>query len=174
MNMSQDRQIQNVGVNGGNQFGQYVGQVAQKQQGYNAWQNGIANQNGTGNIIAARAEGSGNGIQAMCYKCRGLGHIARNCTDRPRRRDAVYLQTQLLIAQKEEASIQLQTKEFDFMAAASDLDEIEEVNANCILMANLQHASTSGTQLDKAPVYDTGGSVEYGVKWGYSRDKFYS
>nr|GEU32096.1 putative ribonuclease H-like domain-containing protein [Tanacetum cinerariifolium] len=59
---------------------------------------GIANQNGIGNVVAARAEG--------------------------------------------------------------DLDEIEEVNANCILMVNLQHASTSGTQLDKAPVYDTNGSAE--------------
>ncbi|GJW13483.1 retrovirus-related pol polyprotein from transposon TNT 1-94 [Tanacetum coccineum] len=29
-------------------------------------------------------------------------------------------------------------EEFDLMAAAVDLDEIEEVNANCILMANLQ------------------------------------
>nr|GFB86959.1 hypothetical protein [Tanacetum cinerariifolium] len=67
----------------------------------------IANQSGTGNIIAARAE-----------------------------------------------------EEFDFMAAAGDLDEIEEVNANYILMANLQHASTSGTQLDKAPVYDTDVSAE--------------
>nr|GEX14729.1 hypothetical protein [Tanacetum cinerariifolium] len=121
-----DRQSQNVGGNGGNKFGQYAGQVAQNQLGYNAWQNGgiqvaqnavqnegvqnggnqnglvvvpgITNQNGTGNIVAARAEG--------------------------------------------------------------DLDEIEEVNANCILMANLQHASTSGTQLDKAPVYDTNGSAE--------------
>nr|GEZ06845.1 hypothetical protein [Tanacetum cinerariifolium] len=63
-------------------------------------------------------------------------------------------------AQKEEAGIQLQAEEFDFMAAAGDLDEIEEVNANCILMANLQHASTSGTQLDKASVYDTDGSAE--------------
>ncbi|GJR75286.1 hypothetical protein Tco_0087651 [Tanacetum coccineum] len=62
----------------------------------------------------------------------------------PRRRDAAYLQTQLLIAQKEEAGIQLQAEEFDLMAAAADLDEIEEVNANCILMANLQQASTSG------------------------------
>nr|GEX89771.1 putative ribonuclease H-like domain-containing protein [Tanacetum cinerariifolium] len=50
--------------------------------------------------------------------------------------------------------IQLQAEEFDLMAAAGDLDEIEEVNANCILMANLQQASTSGTQLDKAPVYN--------------------
>nr|GEW10262.1 transposase (putative), gypsy type [Tanacetum cinerariifolium] len=61
-------------------------------------QPGIANQNGTGNIVAAMAEG--------------------------------------------------------------DLDEIEDFNANCILMANLKHASTSGTQYDKAPVYDTDGSAE--------------
>ncbi|GJR02641.1 retrovirus-related pol polyprotein from transposon TNT 1-94 [Tanacetum coccineum] len=51
--------------------------------------------------------------------------------------------TQLLIAQKEEAGIQIQAKEFDLMAAAGDLDEIEEVNANCILMANLLQALTS-------------------------------
>nr|GEX93054.1 hypothetical protein [Tanacetum cinerariifolium] len=50
--------------------------------------------------------------------------------------------------------------EFDLMVAAADLDEIEEVNVNCILMVNLQQASTSGTQTDKAPVYDSGGSAE--------------
>nr|GEX45097.1 hypothetical protein [Tanacetum cinerariifolium] len=137
-------QLTNFRENGGNQFRQYAGQVAQNQQGYNAWQNGgiqvaqnavqnagvhscgnqnrlvvvpgIANQNGTGNIVGARAEGSGYGNQARCYNCIGLGHIARNSTARPRRRDTAYLQTQLLIAQKEEA-----------------------------------HASTSGTRLDKAP-----------------------
>nr|GEX29572.1 hypothetical protein [Tanacetum cinerariifolium] len=134
MNMSQDRQIQNVRGNGGNQFGQCAGQVAQNQQGYNVWQNGIGNQNGTGNVVAARVEGTGIGNQA-----------------RPRRRDAAYLQTQLLIAQKEKVVIQLQAEEFDFMATAGDLDEIKKVNVNCILMANLQHASTYGTQLDKAP-----------------------
>nr|GFC44893.1 hypothetical protein [Tanacetum cinerariifolium] len=46
------------------------------------------------------------------------------------------------------------------MAAATDLGEIEEFNANCILMANLQQASTSGTQTDSTPVYDTDGSAE--------------
>ncbi|GJR47619.1 hypothetical protein Tco_1315722 [Tanacetum coccineum] len=97
---------------------------------------GKAYQNGNGNVVAARAE------------------------VRPRRRDVAYLQTQLLIAQKEEAGIQLQAEEFDLMAAAADLDEIEEVNANCILMANLQQASTSGTQTDKAPVYDLDGSAK--------------
>ncbi|GJS45276.1 hypothetical protein Tco_0595397 [Tanacetum coccineum] len=126
---------------------------------------GIANQNpnGNGNIVAARAEGDTNGNdgnQIMCYNCRGLGHLTRNYTVRPRRRDAAYLQTQLLIAQNEEAGIQLQAKEFDLMATATNLDEIEEVNANCILMANLKQASTSSTQTDKAPVYDSDGSAE--------------
>nr|GEY81550.1 hypothetical protein [Tanacetum cinerariifolium] len=87
-------------------------------------------------------------------------HYARNCTVKPKRRDAAYLQTQLLIAQKEEAGIQLQAEEYDLIAAAADLDEIKEVNANWILMANLQQASTSGTQTDSAPVYDTDGSAE--------------
>nr|GEZ91819.1 integrase, catalytic region, zinc finger, CCHC-type, peptidase aspartic, catalytic [Tanacetum cinerariifolium] len=156
--MSQDRQTQNVRGNGGNQFGQYVGQVAQNQQGYNVWQNdgiqvaqnaiqnagvqnggnqnglvvvpGIANQNGTGNVVAAMAEGTGNGNQARCYNCRGLGHIARNCTARPKRRDTAYLQTQLLIVKKEEAGIQLQAEEFDFMADADGLVEVK-LNDNC-------------------------------------------
>ncbi|GJS83193.1 integrase, catalytic region, zinc finger, CCHC-type containing protein [Tanacetum coccineum] len=55
------------------------------------------------------------------------------------------------------------------MAAATDLDEIDEVNANCILMANLQQASTSGTQTDKAPVYDSDGSAEV-----HHYDNFYN
>ncbi|GKB52157.1 hypothetical protein Tco_0902910 [Tanacetum coccineum] len=138
MNMGQDRNIQIVRGNGRNQFGQ--------------------------NVVAARAEGTGYGYndnQIRCYNCRGLGHYARNYTVRPRRRDAAYLQTQLLIAQKEESKIQLQAKEYDLMSIAADIDEIKEVNANCILMANLQQALTSGTQTDKALIYDSDGSAEY-------------
>ncbi|GJV28773.1 hypothetical protein Tco_1385221, partial [Tanacetum coccineum] len=39
-----------------------------------------------------------------------------------------------------------------------DIEEIEEVHANCILMANLQQASSSSTQADKALVYNSDGS----------------
>nr|GFA69531.1 hypothetical protein [Tanacetum cinerariifolium] len=133
MNMGQDRQMQMVGGNGENQFRQYAGQNVGNLNGYNAVQNvrnqvaqnaiqnprvqnirnqngligvpGNANQNGNGNLVAARAEGN------------AVRHNA-------------------------------------------DLDKIEEVNANCILMANMQQASTSGTQTDKAPVYDSDGSAE--------------
>ncbi|GJU24827.1 hypothetical protein Tco_1163448 [Tanacetum coccineum] len=174
---------QYVGKNVGNQHGYNAIQNVENQVVQNAVQNpgiqnvgnhnelivvpGItnqnANQNRNGNVVAARAEGNGNGNnenQVRCYNFRGLGHLARNCTVRPRRRDVAYLQSQLLIAQKEEAGIQLQAEEFDLMAAAGDLDEIEKVNANCILMANLQQASTSDTQTDKAPIYDSDGSAE--------------
>nr|GEX30779.1 hypothetical protein [Tanacetum cinerariifolium] len=109
---------------------------------YNQNENGLmgvqenANQNqiGNGNFVVARAEGNAAGQnenQIRCYNCRGI-----------------------------EARIQLQAEEYDLMAAAADLDDIEEVNANCILMANLQQASTLGTQSDSAPVYDTDGSAE--------------
>nr|GEY71969.1 hypothetical protein [Tanacetum cinerariifolium] len=164
MNMGQDRQMQMVGGNGGNQFRQYAGQNAGNLNGYNGVQNdGNQNQIGNGNLVAVRAEGNAaghNGNQIRCYNCKGLGHFPRDCTIRPRRRDAAYLQTQLLIGQKKEAGIQLQTEEYDLMAAVADLDEIKEVNANYILMANLQQASSTGTQTDSTPVYDTDGSAE--------------
>nr|GEU66934.1 putative reverse transcriptase domain-containing protein [Tanacetum cinerariifolium] len=113
---------------------QYAGQNPGNLAGYN---DVIGNQNqiGNGNLVAAHAEGNTagqNGNQIRCYNCR----------------------------RKEEAGIQLQAEEYDLMAAAADLDEIKEVNANYILMANLQQASTSGTQTDSAPVYDSDGSAE--------------
>nr|GEX29643.1 hypothetical protein [Tanacetum cinerariifolium] len=123
--MGQDRQIQMVGGNGGNQFRQYAGQNARNPAGYN---DVIGNQNqiGNGNLVAACAKGNAagqNGNQIRCYNCRGV-------------------------------------EEYDLMAAVANLDEIKKVNASCILMANLQQASTSGTQTDSAPVHDTDGSAE--------------
>ncbi|GJX62043.1 hypothetical protein Tco_0294943 [Tanacetum coccineum] len=78
---------------------------------------GIANQNvnqtGNHNVVAAWVEGNGNGNvnngnQIWCYNYRGLGHYAMNYTAKPRKTDAAFIQTQLLIAQKEEAGFQLQ------------------------------------------------------------------
>nr|GEV42024.1 hypothetical protein [Tanacetum cinerariifolium] len=122
INMGQDRQMQMVGDNDGNQFRQYAGQNVRNLNGYNAIQN-VKNQNpnGNGNLVAARAEGNAtgfNGNQIRCYNCRGVGS-------------------------------QFQAEEFDLMAAAADLDKIEEVNANCILMANLHQPSTSEEQYTK-------------------------
>nr|GEZ86508.1 integrase, catalytic region, zinc finger, CCHC-type, peptidase aspartic, catalytic [Tanacetum cinerariifolium] len=143
MNMGQDRQMQ---MNIRNQVIKNVVQNPRVQH--------IGNHNGW-------AKWKPDKVLQM----QGVGHYARNCTVRPRRRDAAYLQTQLLISQKEEAGIQLQAEEYDLMAAAADIDEIEKVNPDCILMANLQQASTSGTQIDITPIYDSDGSAEEAAKF---------
>nr|GFC27411.1 hypothetical protein [Tanacetum cinerariifolium] len=98
MNMGQNRQMQMVAQN--------AIQNPRVQNVRNS--NGLigvpgnVNQNpyGNGNLVAARAEGNvpgNNGNQIRCYNCRGMGHFDRNCTVWPRRRDAAYLQTQLMI-----------------------------------------------------------------------------
>nr|GEY98630.1 hypothetical protein [Tanacetum cinerariifolium] len=136
MNMGQDKQMQMIEGNGGNQFRQYAGQNAGNLNGNNAVQNvgnqvaqnlrvqnvgnhngligvqrnGNQNQIGNGNLVAVRAEGN------------AAGHNGNQIR--------------------------------------SNLDEIKEVNANCILKANLQQASSLGTQTDSAPVYDSDGSAE--------------
>nr|GEU48899.1 hypothetical protein [Tanacetum cinerariifolium] len=161
--MGQDRQVQMVGGNGRNQFRQYARQNVRNRNGYNAVQNvknqdvqnaiqnlgvqDVGNQNGlivvpriadqnpnvNGNVVAAWAEGNTIGNNDSVVDC------------------------------SKKARIPLQAEEFYLIVVAADLDAIEEVNTNCILMANLQQASTSSTQTDKAPVYDSDGSVE--IEW---------
>ena len=45
-----------------------------------------------------------------------------------------------MLAQKEEAGFQLNAEENDFMALMNEMQDREDVNANCIFMANLQEA----------------------------------
>nr|GFC14811.1 hypothetical protein [Tanacetum cinerariifolium] len=144
MNMGQDRQMQMVEGNGGNQFRHYAWQNVGNPAGYNdvignqdiqnVVQNlrvqNVRNQNG---LIGVQGNGNQNQI--------GNGNL-------------------VAARAKEEAGILLQAEEYDLMAAAADLDEIKEVNANCILMANLQQSLISSTQTNNAPVYDTDGSAE--------------
>nr|GEX09067.1 retrovirus-related Pol polyprotein from transposon TNT 1-94 [Tanacetum cinerariifolium] len=150
MNMGQDRQMQMVVGNGGNQFRQYAGQNVGNLNGYNDVQN-VGNQGIQNAVQNPRIQNVGNQ--------NGLIVVPRNANQNPNRNGN-------LVAARDEGNatghngIQLQAEEFDLMAAAIDLGEIEEVNANCILMANLQQASTSGTQTDKALVYDSDGSAE--------------
>nr|GFA72960.1 hypothetical protein [Tanacetum cinerariifolium] len=98
------------------------------------------NLNGNGNLVVARAEGNAtghNGNQIRCYNSEEW---------------VVLLETTL--SDQGEAMLLI-------FKHTADLDKIEEVNAKCILMANLQQASTSGTQTDKSPVYNSDGSAEY-------------
>ncbi|GKD20401.1 zf-CCHC domain-containing protein, partial [Tanacetum coccineum] len=125
MNTCQDIKMQMVDDNVGNHNVKNMNGLSVDSE--------IANQYGNGNVVTAPAEGNGNGINGnpiRCYNCRGEGHYARNCTVKPRKRDAAYLQHQLQIAQKEEARIQITQEEFEFMAAADAHEETERVKVN--------------------------------------------
>ncbi|GJS78090.1 hypothetical protein Tco_0727971 [Tanacetum coccineum] len=155
MNTSQDIRMQMVDDNVRNQIVENMNGLSVVSE--------IANQYGNGNVVTAPAEGNSNGINGnpiRCYNCRGEGHYDSNYTVKPKKQDADYLQQQLQIAQEEEAGIQSTQEEFKFMAAADAYKETERVKVNCTSKDTLQQASTSGTQSDNAPVYDSDGSTE--------------
>ncbi|GJS22715.1 hypothetical protein Tco_0451347 [Tanacetum coccineum] len=115
-----------------------------------------ANQNGNGNVVAARAKGNANrnnGNQIRCYNCRGFSYYARNSTVRPRRRDAAYLQTHLLISQKEEQASTLGTQ-FD-KAHIYDLDGSFENNSNVTSVDSSVEQSRGTVQQHLATVEET-------------------
>ncbi|GJT84106.1 retrovirus-related pol polyprotein from transposon TNT 1-94 [Tanacetum coccineum] len=130
-----------VGGNGGNQFRQYAEQNSKNQIGYNAGQ--IAgNQNRYNAVKTVDNHVGQNAVHNLGIQIVGnqnglivvLGIANQNAN-------------------------QIRNGNVVAARAEGDIDEIKEVNANYFLMANLQQASTSGTQTDKAPVYDSDRSV---------------
>jgi hypothetical protein len=80
--------------------------------------------------------------------------MARNCPTNPNKRDPENLQKALLLAQKDKAGFQLNSEENDFMAIMDDMEDREDIDANCIFMVNLQEAKYD-MDSDTLPVYDT-------------------
>nr|GEY39608.1 retrovirus-related Pol polyprotein from transposon TNT 1-94 [Tanacetum cinerariifolium] len=141
MNMGQDRQMRMVGGNGENQFRQYARQNVGNLNGYNAVQN-VRNQ--VAQNPRVQNVGNQNGLIGV------PGNANHNGNDN------------LVVARAEGNAAGHNGNQIRcYNCRGVDLDEFEEVNANCILMANLQQASTSGTQTDKAPIYDSDGSAEH-------------
>nr|GEV68544.1 hypothetical protein [Tanacetum cinerariifolium] len=141
MNIVQDRQMQMVGGNGENQFRQYAWQNVGNLNGYNAVQNAKNQVTQNPRVQNVRNQNGQTGVPGNA-NLNGNGN---------------------LVAAPAEGNADghngNQIRCYNCRGVA-DLDEIEEVNANCILIANLQQASTSGTQTDKASVYDSNGSAE--------------
>ncbi|GKB25300.1 reverse transcriptase domain-containing protein, partial [Tanacetum coccineum] len=112
-----------------------------KQMRHNAVQNDgneglsvvleIANQYGNGNVKTTPAKGNGNGINGNPIRC-------YNC-----RGEGHYASNCTVKSRKQDMLMKKQ-----------------RVKVNCTSKDTLQQASTSGTQSDNAPVYDSDGSTE--------------
>ncbi|GJW48223.1 integrase, catalytic region, zinc finger, CCHC-type containing protein [Tanacetum coccineum] len=87
----------------------------------------------------------------QCYNCNGKGYYVRDCP-KPRVRDAKYFREQMLLAAKDEAGVNLDTEENDFMLMnAYGDDQLEELNASVIMMARIQPTNDKS---DAEPTYD--------------------
>ncbi|GJT61036.1 hypothetical protein Tco_1004569 [Tanacetum coccineum] len=146
-----NRQIAQPGMNmvvgnRGNQFRQYAGQNMNNQIEYNAGQF-VGNQSGYNLKQNARNQVGSNAVQNL-----GIQNV--------------WNQNRLIIVprianQNVNGNVVAARAEGNDNGNNGDIKEIKEVNANYILMANMHQASSSGTQADKAPVYDSDGSAEF-------------
>ncbi|GKE85505.1 retrovirus-related pol polyprotein from transposon TNT 1-94 [Tanacetum coccineum] len=113
-------------------------------QGNNAQGAGAASYEGARNRV-----GNANPSQARqvkCYKCNGIGHIARNCTQPKRPQNFEYIKDKMLLMQAQENRVALDEEQLFFIAAddcdAFDSDVDETPTAQTMFMANLSSADT--------------------------------
>ncbi|GJS88157.1 integrase, catalytic region, zinc finger, CCHC-type containing protein [Tanacetum coccineum] len=121
---------------------------------------------GTSRTYTLGASGSNSGKQrtAICYKCKGEGHMSRQCTKPKRKRDDLWFKEKVLLVQAQEHGQILNEEELAFLAnpdilegqgtqtlithnAAYQADDLDAYNSDCDelnsakvdLMANLSH-----------------------------------
>nr|GFA85285.1 hypothetical protein [Tanacetum cinerariifolium] len=134
MNMGQDRQMQMVGGNGGNQFRQYAGQNA-------------GNLHGLGSMQGIR-------MGTMQYRMLGIRLL------RIQEFRMLEIRMGQLVFKEMEIRIRLQMAKEKGCCLSSDtaVDCSEGRGRNPT--SSIRQASSSGTQTDSTPVYDTDGSAE--------------
>nr|GEW41960.1 retrovirus-related Pol polyprotein from transposon TNT 1-94 [Tanacetum cinerariifolium] len=109
----------------------------------------------------------GTAANVQCYNCSEKGHYARNCP-KLRVQDSKYFIEQMFLAKQDEAGVTLTDEHNDFLFAnASQIEEIEELNANICLMARIQLAtfdSIAGPIYDYAFLSETSPNKQQAVK----------
>ncbi|GKE26677.1 retrovirus-related pol polyprotein from transposon TNT 1-94, partial [Tanacetum coccineum] len=81
---------------------------------------GAQNRVGNGNPGQAR--------QIKCYKCNGISHIARNCTQPKRPPNSEYFKDKMLLMQAQENWVALDEEQLLFLAGGQDNDVDEDVD----------------------------------------------
>ncbi|GJV38251.1 integrase, catalytic region, zinc finger, CCHC-type containing protein [Tanacetum coccineum] len=111
-----------------------------------AWGNGAAGNWGAQNRAGNANTGQGKPIK--CYKCNGLGHIARNCTQPKRLQNSNYFKDKMLLMQAQENGAVLDEEELLFLAGEqSNTFDADVDNHPSIFMANLSSVGPANLQV---------------------------
>nr|GEW66539.1 hypothetical protein [Tanacetum cinerariifolium] len=109
-----------------------------------------------GNVARARETVGSTVVQKsriQCYNCKELGHVTKECKKPKRVKDAAYHREKMLLCKQEEARIQLNAEQVDWMDDTDDESEDQELEANHMYMAQLQEVSPDAA--DSGPIIDT-------------------
>ncbi|GKE90371.1 putative ribonuclease H-like domain-containing protein [Tanacetum coccineum] len=94
--------------------------------------------------ISGGNNASGQARVVKCYNYQGEGHMARQCTQPKRPRNAAWYKDKAMLAQAQEAGQMLDEEQLTFLADPRDLDTYDSdcddiSNAKAVLMANISN-----------------------------------
>ncbi|GJY50349.1 retrovirus-related pol polyprotein from transposon TNT 1-94 [Tanacetum coccineum] len=154
------------------QDGRVTVQQVQGRQGQN-----VVGSGSQGNASGSWGNTSGQVKVIKCYNCQGEGHMARQCTQPKRKRDATWFKEKVLLVQAQAEGKELDEEQLAFLAdpgVADDqvaqtithnvnfqTDDLDSYDPNCddissakaVLMANL--SSCDSDVLSEVPYSDT-------------------
>nr|GEV52245.1 retrovirus-related Pol polyprotein from transposon TNT 1-94 [Tanacetum cinerariifolium] len=130
-------------------------------QGTNPWGGGAAGygrvQNRVGNANPGQVR------QVKCYNCKGIGHIAMNCTQSKRSQNSDYYKDKMLLMQAQENEVALDDEHVLFLAGGQDnaIDEdvdekpVQDLALNVDNVFQADDCDTFDSDVDEAPMAQT-------------------
>ncbi|GJZ76740.1 retrovirus-related pol polyprotein from transposon TNT 1-94 [Tanacetum coccineum] len=109
-----------------------------------------------GNASGSRGNTSGQAKIIKCYSCQGEGHMARQCTQPKRRRDATWFKEKVLLVQAQDKGKELDEEQLAFLADPKVADDVlSEVQYFDTFQNDMMNQSVQESQYSKqAPIID--------------------